>query len=90
LCREFEHAVAVSARHGTGFDLLLGHIGTMMRPIRDFLDLAVPFGEQKAIARLHSLGQIMEQDYSGEMARFRVRLPPHVRHEFEPYVVATL
>lgn len=90
LCQGFDHAVAVSARHGTGFDVLLGQVGTMMRPIRDFLDLAVPFGEQKAIARLHSLGQIMEQDYSGEVARFRVRLPPHVRHEFEPYVVATL
>jgi GTP-binding protein HflX len=90
LCRSFDHAVAVSARHGTGFDVLLGQVGAMMRPIRDFLDLAVPFEAQKAIARLHSLGQIMEQDYSGTMARFRVRLPPHVRHEFEPYVVASL
>ena len=86
-CRH-PNAVAVSARHRTGFEDLLAQIGAMLKPIRDFLELAVPFHAQKAIARLHSLGQIMEEDYSGEVARFRVRLPPHVRHEFNQFVVA--
>ncbi len=87
LCQSFPAAVAVSARHGAGFSELLGQIGAMLRPIRDFLDLSVPFDAQKAIARLHAVGQIMEEDYSGDRARFRVRLPQHVRHEFEPYRV---
>lgn len=87
LCQGHASAVAVSARHGIGFDDLLAQVGAMLRPIRDFLELAVPHEMQKTIARLHAVAQIMEQDYSGETARFRARIPPHVRHEFDRFVV---
>lgn len=87
LCQGHAAAVAVSARHSIGFDDLLSQVGAMLRPIRDFLELAVPHEMQKTIARLHAVAQIMEQDYSGETARFRARIPPHVRHEFDRFVV---
>jgi GTP-binding protein HflX len=86
LCQSFPKAVAVSARTGEGFDALHSELGAMLRPIRDFLDLRVPYDEQKLIARLHSVGQIVEQDYTGDVARFRARIPPYARHEFEAFV----
>ncbi|MFM7103782.1 MAG: GTPase HflX [Verrucomicrobiota bacterium] len=83
----FPHAVAVSARTHDGFEPLMAVLGALLKPIRDFLHLRVPHAEQRVISRLHAIGQIVEQDYSGPEARFRVRIPPYARHEFEPFVV---
>ena len=88
LCQQFPKAVAVSSWEKTGFDALFAELGAMLKPIRDFVEVRIPHGEQKAISRLHALGQIVEQDYDGPSARFRVRIPPHARHEFERFVVA--
>ena len=68
--------------------LTYAELGAMLKPIRDFLTLWIPHTQPQTIARLHALAQIVEQDYSGEQARFRARIPPYVRHEFEPFVVA--
>ncbi len=87
-CQQFPKAVAVSARKKIGFDVLFAELGAMLKPIRDFVEVRIPHHEQKAISRLHALGQIVEQDYEGELARFRVRIPPYARHEFERFVVA--
>ena len=87
LCQQFPKAVAVSSWKKSGFDALHAELGAMLKPIRDFVEVRIPHGEQKSISRLHALGQIVEQDYSGPEARFRVRIPPYVRHEFERFVV---
>lgn len=87
LCQQFPKAVAVSSREKIGFDTLFAELGAMLKPIRDFVEVRIPHGEQKAISRLHALGQIVEQDYSGPEAWFRVRIPPYVRHEFERFVL---
>jgi len=42
------------------------------------------------IARLHEVGQVVERDYSGGTARFKARVPPHLREEFAPFVVREL
>lgn len=86
-CQQFPKAVAVSARKKIGFDTLYAELGAMLKPIRDFVEIRIPHHEQKAMSRLHSVAQVVEQDYSGDQARFRVRIPPYVRHEFEPYLV---
>jgi 50S ribosomal subunit-associated GTPase HflX len=64
----------------------MSELGAMLKPIRDFLTLRIPHTEPQTMARLHSLAQIVEQDYSGEQAHFRARIPPHVRHEFDRFV----
>jgi GTP-binding protein HflX len=85
---KYPHAVCLSARTGEGVDALLAEIGTQLRPIRDFLDLRVPQEKAAVIARLHAVGQVVESRYSGKNARFKVRIPPHLRQEFAPFVVA--
>ncbi len=87
LGQQFPKAVAVSSREKIGFDSLFAELGAMLKPIRDFVEVRIPHGEQKAISRLHALGQIVEQNYSGPEAWFRVRIPPYVRHEFERFVL---
>jgi GTP-binding protein HflX len=83
-------AVSVSAMTGDGIPLLLQEIGNQLRPVRDFLELKVPYDQQEIIARLHEVGQVVERDYNGTKARFKARIPPHVHHEFAAFVVEQL
>ena len=80
-------SVAVSARTRHGFPTLMSDLGAMLRPIRDVVALEIPYARPELIARLHSVGQIVESDFNGEKARFRVRLPAHLRHEFHRFQV---
>ena len=86
LVPQFAKAVCVSAKTGVGFPELMAELGAMLKPIRDFLTLWIPHTQPQTIARLHAVAQIVEQDYSGEQAYFRARIPPHVRHEFDRFV----
>jgi GTP-binding protein HflX len=88
-CQQFPKAVAVSARKKQGFETLFAELGAMLKPIREFVEIRIPHHEQKVMSRLHSVAQVVEQDYSGEEACFRVRLPPYLRHEFEHYLISS-
>jgi GTPase len=83
-------SVAVSAGQRIGFETLLESLGAMLRPVRDFVELAVPHGASAIIARLHEVGQVLERDYNGQSAHFKVRIPPHLRAEFQPFIQADL
>ena len=84
--REFEHAVAVSAKKKEGLDQLMSELGIMLRPIRSYLQLAIPQGAGQAIARLRAVGQVDEEYYEGNLVHLKARIPPHLRDEFERYV----
>jgi len=87
---KFPHGAVISAKTGTGIPELMAELGAALRPIRDFVELAVPHERSDIIARLHEVGQVVERDYEGEAARFKVRIPPHFHHEFEKFVVKEL
>jgi len=84
------HGVAVSATQREGILALLGELSSQLRPEREFLELGVPHGQSDVIARLHEVGQVIERHYEGDVARFKVRIPPHLHEEFSPYVVRDL
>ena len=86
----FPNTVAVSAATGEGFPALLEELGSQLRPARDLVELKVPHSEPAVIARLHAVGQVLERDYNGESARFKARIPPHLRAEFSPFIVQDL
>ena len=79
--------VLVSAKTGEGFADLRAALSAALRPIRDFIALAIPHGAAATVARLHEVGQIVEREYDGDTARFKARIPPHLRAEFAPYIV---
>ena len=82
--------VAISAASGRGVPELMAELGSQLRPIRQLLELSVPHDHSGVIARLHQVGQILERDYHGQTARFKARIPPHLRQEFAPYLVSGL
>ncbi len=84
------NGVAISAATGEGIPALLAELGSRLRPIRDFIELSVPHERAGVIARLHEVGQVVERDYNGQTARFKARIPPHLREEFSPFVVSDL
>jgi GTP-binding protein HflX len=84
---KYPRAVSISAKTGAGIAPLLAEIGVQLRPVREFLDLRIPQSEAAIIARLHAVGQVVTSRYSGKTARFKARIPPHLRDEFAPFVV---
>jgi GTP-binding protein HflX len=86
----FPTAVAVSAKTGAGFPALLAELGTRLRPVREFVELAIPHGEAAVVSRLHEVAQIVERKYDGDTARFKARIPPHLRADFARFIVADL
>lgn len=86
----FPGAVGISAKTGEGVAELMVELGAMLRPVREFMDLSIPHEASSVIAKLHAVAQVVERDYSGETARFKARIPPHLRSEFSCYVVPEL
>ncbi len=84
------HGVPISAAKGENIAALLAELGSQLRPIREFVELAVPHGRSDVIARLHEVAQVVERDYEGDAARFKARIPPHFHREFEPFMVREL
>lgn len=82
----YPDCVRISARTGAGVPELLVELGARLRPVRDFLQLEIPHEAASSIARLHAVGQVVESDYDGPTARFKARIPPHLRAEFEPFI----
>ena len=83
----FPGAVGISAKTGEGVPELMAELGAVLRPVREFVDLSIPHENSSVIARLHAVAQVIERDYGGETARFKARIPPHLRSEFAAYVV---
>ena len=82
----FPNAVAISAKTGEGVAALLAEIGTALRPIREFVELKIPHDKPQVMARLHAVAQVIERNYKGKAARFKARIPPHLRAEFEAFI----
>jgi len=83
----FPSAVGVSAKTGEGIPELLAELGSLLRPVREFVELNVPHQESAVIARLHAQAQVVERNYDGETARFKARIPPHLHREFSAFIV---
>ena len=83
-------AVTVSAATGEGIPALMAELSSQLRPIREFIELAIPHERTDLIARLHEVGQVIERDYTGQLARFKARIPPHWHEEFSQYMLREL
>jgi len=80
-------AVAISATNGEGLPVLMAQLGAQLRPIREFMELAIPHDRPEIVARLHDVAHVVERRYTGKTAKLKARIPPHLREEFAPYIV---
>jgi GTP-binding protein HflX len=87
LMEQFPNFVGISARTGQGVPELLHELGALLRPVREFVELRIPHEASAAVARLHAVAQVVERDYNGKTARFKARIPPHLRREFSAFIV---
>jgi GTP-binding protein HflX len=84
------NAVPISATGGEGISVLMEQLGAQLRPIREFIELAIPQDRPDVVARLHDVAQVVERRYTGKMAKLKARVPPHLHGEFAPYIVRGL
>jgi GTP-binding protein HflX len=87
---KYPNSVPISAATGQGVPELLAELGSQIRPLREFIELAVPHEQSQVIARLHEVAQVVERNYKGAKARFKARIPPHLLEEFAPFIVREL
>ena len=86
----YPHGVTISATTSEGIPELLAELGSQLRPIREFVELAVPHSRAEVIARLHEVAQVIERNYDGDLAKFKARIPPHLHEEFAPFFIREL
>ena len=79
-----------AATQGEGLPTLMAELGSQLRPIREFIELAIPHERPDVIARLHDVAQVVERRYTGKMAKLKARIPPHLHEEFAPFIVRGL
>jgi len=84
------NSVTISATEGEGLPTLMAELGSQLRPIREFIELAIPHERPEVIARLHDVAQVVERRYTGKTAKLKARIPPHLHEEFAPFIVRGL
>jgi len=73
------------AARGCGIMAELGSQLSAQPPVYGVWLCRTTAGRHRAVARS---GQVIERTYNGKTARFKARIPPHLRDEFAPFVGA--
>lgn len=80
-------AVFVSARRGDGIALLRERLAHLLpRPQVD-LDLMVPYALGSLVARVHSEGEVLAEEYTPDGTRLRARVGPDLATVVLPYAL---
>ena len=80
--------VSVSALTGRNIDRLVEMIRGRERAGGEHLQLAIPHGESRLIARLHEVAEIYEQSNDDAAVTFNAWIPADSVHLFADYVVS--
>jgi len=80
-------AVVVSARTGEGLDRLLDVVAERLpRPDVD-VDVVVPYTRGDLVSRVHSAGEVLVEEHTGEGTRLRARVGEHLAAELHGVAV---
>ena len=85
LCREYENAIAISAKTGEGVEDMQTKLSTMLRPVRHFMELKIPAKEGAVLARVRAVTEVEKEEYEEERVYLRARVPQQHRREFEEF-----
>ncbi|PRY18478.1 GTPase HflX [Kineococcus rhizosphaerae] len=85
LLRKEKNAVAVSARTGAGMDELLARIAEML-PVPDVeLEVVVPYDRGELVHRVHTTGQVLDEEHTADGTRLLARVRPRLAAELERF-----
>ncbi len=82
-------AVAISARTGEGFEVLLRKIDQALAldPVSPCV-FRIPIGEGAAVHLLHQRAKVIATKYSGESCEIKAEVPESIRRRLAQYVIA--
>jgi 50S ribosomal subunit-associated GTPase HflX len=86
-CREFDHAVPVSATNRTNFDELLDEIANRLSDRRVNVTLSIPHDRAKTIAMVYRSGYVSAREMENGNVVLRAQIPKVLAGELTPYVV---
>ena len=82
----FPDATFISAVTGEGVEDLLEDIETQLSRLRVEVVLEIPFDRGGVTARVHEVGEVVEESYTEEGTRLLARIPRQRLSDFEPYL----
>ena len=82
----FPDAAFLSAKTGEGMEDLLEHIEAQLSKLRVEVILDIPFDRGGVAARVHDLGEVVEETYTEEGTTLVARIPRQRLADFEPYL----
>jgi len=86
-CREFDHAVPISATNRTHFDELLEEIANRLTDRRVNVTLSIPHDRAKTIALVYRSGYVTAREMEDGNVVLRAQIPKVLAGELAPYVV---
>jgi GTP-binding protein HflX len=86
IANKYQHWVMVSALTKQGLDSLMHELGVLLRPERELVELVIPLSHSSIISRLYEVGQILEKEFDGQAARFKARIPPYLKYQFQVFM----
>jgi GTPase len=84
-----EHALAVSARTGSGLRDLLTRIESLLAEGMIELSLALPWSRHDMVKLIHGQGSVLSREETEEGIRLRVRVPRSLASRLEPFGLDT-
>jgi GTP-binding protein HflX len=81
-----ENSICISAKRGLNLDKLLELIAEnlKLKSVEEYF--LIPYSDSAAVARMHSVGTVLEQEYLAEGTKLKVRLDANQLSEFEKYL----
>ena len=87
LTRTHRNSVVVSARTGAGIDDLVRLVADELPQPDVEVDLLLPYGRGDLLARLHTHGEVLHTEHTGEGTRVHARVHPYAVGELAAYRV---
>ncbi|HEY8729981.1 MAG TPA: GTPase HflX, partial [Acidothermaceae bacterium] len=84
--RRGNRVVALSARSGVGVDDLLAALNDMVPRVDVLVDVLLPFSEGRLVARMHELGDVLDEQHTGEGTRIKANVPPRLAGELASWL----
>lgn len=86
LVREFPNSLGISGKLGTGFSNLLDKIAEALADRYQVVYLALPYEQQRILAKLHQEGVIISEEYKENYIEIRARLSRIWLNKLEKYL----
>ncbi len=88
LRRHFPDAIFVSTKTGEGLDEFLHRCGGLLVDRPSLLELLIPHARGDLLAALHRHGKVLDHDAVETGTHLHALVPPRLREQYEPFVVA--